>query len=89
MSAGYPCPNCGTQLSWVARYNQYYCGRCQRYIPASAPVVLAATNPVDDFFGGISRDLGVQTTPCPTCGRGAAFNRQYNRWYCPYCQNWL
>ena len=89
MSAGYPCPNCGAQLQWVAQYNQYYCGQCQKYIPAAAQAAQAAPDAVDNFFGGISKDLGLETTPCPFCGRGAAFNRQYNRWYCSNCQRWL
>jgi len=89
MSGGYPCQTCGAQLQWVAQYNQYYCPQCQRYIPAQAPAAPAAKDPVDDFFGGISRDLGLQTTPCPTCGRGATFNKQYGRWYCGNCQRWL
>ena len=86
MSAGYPCPTCGSQLQWVAQYNQYFCPQCQRYIPVTAP---PQTNPVDDFLGGISRAIDPHMTTCPYCGRGATFNAQYNRWYCYNCQRWL
>lgn len=89
MSAGYPCPRCGAQLQWVAQYGQYYCQQCQQYVPAQAPAAQPKKDAVDDFFGGISKELGFETTPCPNCGAGATFNKQYNRWYCGNCQRWL
>ena len=86
MAAGYPCPNCGTQLQWVAQYGQYYCSRCQMYIPAAPQ---PRRDAVDDFFGGISDELGLSSARCPFCGRAATFNGQYNRWFCAGCQRWL
>lgn len=85
VSAGYPCPWCGTQLVWVAQYAQWYCGRCQRYVPPAPQPAPTLGDEIERFFASIDGP----TTRCPWCGRGAMWVSQYGRWYCNTCQRWL
>ncbi|MGQ9583519.1 MAG: hypothetical protein ACUVV6_08430 [Thermoplasmatota archaeon] len=87
MSAGYPCPGCGSALTWVEQYRQWYCGRCGRYVPPAPQY--SAPGSLGDELDRFLDSLGGRTTSCPWCGRGAKWVAQYGRWYCGTCQRWL
>jgi ribosomal protein S27AE len=83
----YPCQRCGTPMTYSPQNNQWYCSKCQAYIPA-APV----RNTADHFERELTdafHTLTGPTTTCPYCNGTATLNSQYNRWFCQRCNRWL
>jgi ribosomal protein S27AE len=87
MAQSYPCQRCGTQMTYMQQHNQWFCPRCQAYIPA-APVQNTATMMERDITDAFNSLTG-PTTTCPYCRGAATLNSQYNRWFCGYCKCWL
>lgn len=73
------CPTCGGQLTYVARYDRYYCDAERKYAPKGLDVEPGPTG----FFGGTERHGGHYH--CPTCGKELTYIAPYDRWYCYAC----
>jgi len=70
-----PCPTCGRELSFIEKYDRYYCEHCKAYAP---PVVKVVTVPAPPKVG----------KPCPTCGRELTYIPDYGRHYCYHCKKY-
>ena len=73
------CPTCGAQLTYVERYDRYYCPGERKYAPKGLPVEPRATV----FFDGTERHAGHYH--CPICGKELTYIPPYDRHYCYAC----
>jgi DNA-directed RNA polymerase subunit RPC12/RpoP len=79
----YHCPICGRYVAWIQEHGQYYCHGCATYVQ---PVV---RDDVDRIFGSIEREFrGPASPPCAACGTPLQFVHQYQRWFCPRCNQY-
>lgn len=68
-----PCPTCGRELTYIERYDRYFCEPCKTYAPPPVKVVDVPPPP------RVGR-------PCTTCGRELTYVEQYDRHYCYNCK---
>jgi len=70
-----PCAVCGGPLTYVAKYERYYCYACGTYSEPAGTVLkpVPAAEPLPRRF-------------CPTCGGSLEYIEKYDRWWCHTCR---
>jgi len=70
------CPSCGLALTYVQKYDRWYCYTCRKY---------AATEP-----SAIKEEKeGEEGMKCAYCGSDAEYVQKYDRYYCRTCKKYL
>jgi len=67
------CPSCGLALTYVQKYDRWYCYTCRKYAPG----------------GPSKAEEAEEEVKCAYCGSGAEYVQKYDRWYCRTCKKYL
>jgi predicted RNA-binding Zn-ribbon protein involved in translation (DUF1610 family) len=70
------CQNCGQPLTYVKKYDRYYCYSCRKYETKSDA---AATKEKEEE----------EEVKCSYCGGDAEYIQKYDRYYCRSCKRYL
>lgn len=86
---GANCPHCGQVMTWSQVNQQWYCNRCELFIQGSGPPS-SFENLASEIQGLTGREKSPQRgQACFRCHGYCHFIREYNRWYCYNCKQWL
>jgi predicted RNA-binding Zn-ribbon protein involved in translation (DUF1610 family) len=89
-----PCPTCGKDLTYLAKYDRLYCYACGNYAPkaygkepppepARPIAVVEVPKPAEPVVVAPAPRVEAKgEAPCPTCGKELTFVKDYSRWYC-------
>jgi predicted RNA-binding Zn-ribbon protein involved in translation (DUF1610 family) len=89
-----PCPTCGKDLTYLAKYDRLYCYACGNYAPkaygkepppepARPIAVVEVPKPAEPAVAAPAPRVEAKgEAPCPTCGKELTFVKDYSRWYC-------
>lgn len=95
------CPKCQKAATWVADYTRWYCNDCKEYLPKDTPapddapvvkkekgLLSELESAVGDVVKTVEDELGDKVI-CPKCNKKASFIKEYDRWYCHDCKDYL
>ena len=68
------CPTCGLALTYVQKYDRWYCYTCRKYATKGAPS---------------EEEKSEEAMKCSDCGGDADYILKYDRWYCKSCKKYL
>lgn len=84
------CPICKGQLSFIKKYNRWYCFACEKYVSHICPQCgeTATYNKKKKKF--YCNYCKTEVKPlCPTCRAQLSFVPQNRRWYCYECKRYV
>lgn len=70
-----PCANCGGPLTYVQKYERYYCYTCGVY-----------SEPAGTVAKPVPAGEALPRRFCPTCGGSLEYIEKYDRWWCHTCK---
>lgn len=70
------CPTCGLALTYVQKYDRWYCYTCRKYAPSETRKVKEKGEEEEEI-------------KCAYCGSDAEYIQKYDRWYCRSCRKYL
>ena len=70
------CPSCGLALTYVQKYDRWYCYTCRKYASKEASE-------------GEEKKEEEEAMMCSECGSKAEYIDKYDRWYCRTCKRYL
>jgi ribosomal protein S27AE len=69
------CPSCGLALTYVQKYDRWYCYTCRKYANKEASEE--------------GEEEEKEAMLCSECGGKAEYIEKYDRWYCRSCKRYL
>ncbi|GEM_PF-1001948 len=93
-----PCPDCGTDLTWVDEYERWYCLVCEGYKEEEKLEEKVCPDCGDDLIWVDAYEKWYcyrceeykeeDTKACPDCDEDLVWVDEYERWYCLGCEEY-
>ncbi len=96
------CGKCAKDAAWIPDYKRWYCNDCKEYLPKDTPppvegestakkekgIISEIEEAVDDVVKTVEDELGDKVI-CPKCDKKADYIKEYSRYYCHDCKEYI